>query len=1033
MDCFLELVDKGLCIRFRSGILGLAYKKLLKLKHINGRVAAEVITIFGSDALRVFMNTKFFVFLLSAPVYLIIGIAYLYYLLGIWCVIAFATLMVFCTIQIRKLTEVISNIKLLKMHAWEKYFRNTIIDIRTMESKPLLQSAILSYIANAIIPLTPSLATVTTITAYVYAGNELDVSTGFSVVATLTYLKVIVAFVPYAAEIFGQTLISFERIKGKHIGICGALGCGKSSLLQALIGRMPLITGHLAINGSVAYAAQQAWIFNGSVRENVLFGSPYEEDWYTEVVNACSLKPDLNILANGDMTEIGDRGMNLSGGQKQRVSLARAVYSKRDIYLLDDPLSAVDVQVGQHLFKRCIDGVLKNKTVLLVTHQLQYLEHCDEIYVMSEGVITEHGSHDALLAQKGCYTKLMEQFNSNLDHHSTIDDKIQCEYETKSASLNVNKRKQETGTADHGYEKGILTDREKSVSGTTTPSPVMNSLHSNGTEGDATGFGNVSMLDVLTYTSLSSGKEHDESDWYLTIYISTAGVMIGLAALKGIITGIVYIRATVNLHNNALRRVMSSPMRYFDANPTGRILNRFSQDVEEVDVIFPFMLDNLLQTTVMIVASLGTIIYSFPWILIAVSPIMLFFYVIVILSSVSMRGFKRLENVARSPLLNHVTTTCNGISTITTFSQETNFMDRCKQYTDTTSMALLLYDSCMRWMGLTMDIGGAMVAMVTMSVVLFTKDSISPTLATLALTMSLNVTGLAQSFASTFSEVDARFTCIERILEYEGLDKEKETGSDEVEGIWPSQGRITFSNVVMKYRADLDPVLKNISFDILPKQKIGIVGRTGAGKSSLSAALFRLTDLKEGHVMIDGIEIGAVSRKLLRSNLSSIPQDPVLFAGTLRYNLDPFEKYTDTQMWAALEQVHMKEKMKLRDQTLDMYIEENGENFSVGERQLISLARAILRQNKILILDEATASIDTSTDAKIQQTIRNSFSDCTVLTIAHRLNTVLHCDLILVMEGGRLIEKGSPKDLLQNPSSHFSNMIRFHNMVLPDN
>ncbi|OWF39707.1 Multidrug resistance-associated protein 9 [Mizuhopecten yessoensis] len=427
-------------IRFRSAILGMTYKKLLKLKSMNGRIASEIITIFGSDALRVFMNTLLFVYLLAMPIYLIIGTVYIYYLIGLWCFVTFATFIVLFAIQIRKMNEVLASMKLIKMYAWEDSFKNSIMDIRETETKPLLQSTILNAISNAIIPITPSLATVATIATYVNAGNELTASTGFSIVATLTFMRIVVSFVPYSARMFGETLISFERIKrfmleeefkppgrdvvnsdnaielhdtvfkwggdnnnnpddnltseeseesncessslvlrninltvtrGKHIGICGAVGCGKSSLVQALIGRMPLLTGRLAVDGSVAYAAQQAWVFNGTLRENVLFGNPYNPDWYTKVLTACSLDPDLRILANGDMTEIGDKGTNLSGGQKQRVSLARAVYSKRDIYLLDDPLSAVDVHVGQHLFHKCIDNVLRDKTVVLVTHQLQ--------------------------------------------------------------------------------------------------------------------------------------------------------------------------------------------------------------------------------------------------------------------------------------------------------------------------------------------------------------------------------------------------------------------------------------------------------------------------------------------------------------------------------------------------------------------------------------------------------------------------------------------------------------------------------------
>ncbi|XP_021375724.1 multidrug resistance-associated protein 5-like [Mizuhopecten yessoensis] len=1120
------LLPSHLGIRFRSAILGMTYKKLLKLKSMNGRIASEIITIFGSDALRVFMNTLMFVYLIAMPIYLIIGTVYIYYLIGLWCFVAFAIFIVIFAIQVRKMNEVLASMRLIKMYAWEDSFKNSIMDIRETETKPLLQSTILNAISIAIIPITPSLATVATIATYVNAGNELTASTGFSIVATLTFMRIVVSYAPFSARIFGETLISFERIKrfmleeefkppgrdvvnsdnaielhdtvftwdgnnnnnpddnltseeseksnhessslvlqninltvirGKHIGICGAVGCGKSSLLQALIGRMPLLTGRLAVDGSVAYAAQQAWIFNGTLRENVLFGNPYNPDWYRKVLTACSLDPDLRILANGDMTEIGDKGTNLSGGQKQRVILARAVYSKRDIYLLDDPLSAVDVHVGQHLFHKCIDKVLRDKTVVLVTHQLQYLKHCDEIYVMDDGEITEHGSYEWLLAKEGHYKRLMEQFNYNLDETRAEDGTKFADNDIdQEKSIDISKIQQQndsSGTVDYdnNYEKGfcILTDRETSQSGgisvgsymsyvcaaggnivisivfllyvlaissvsfsewwlglwiqqRTTKDQITLLSDSNATNmiwsiSDST---TMSTVPAANTTSSSEMEEElEETDWYLIVYMFTTLVIAVLAVLKGVTSGTVLIKAAVTLHNNAVVRVMSAPMQFFDANPPGRLLNRFSRDVEDVDVFLPNLMDNLLQVTILIIASIVSVSYNFPFLLIAVVPVGLYCYVIKTMAAVSIRNIKRLENVVRSPLLSHVTTSCYGLSTIVSYSQENNFVNGFKEYSDKTSMGLFLFESCIYWMGLRLDFGGSVLTIIIIIVVLFTKGTISPALAALSLTMSINI-----------------------------LDIERETGSSKVDENWPSQGRITFSNVMMKYRSDMDLVLRNIIFDILPKQKVGIVGRTGAGKSSLAAALFRLTDISGGQVVIDDVEIGTVSRKLLRSMLSSIPQDPVLFAGTLRYNLDPLGKYTDADIWAALEQVHMKEKMKLLEQTLYLHIAENGEKFSVGERQLICLARAILRQNKILLLDEATASIDTSTDALIQETIRDSFSDCTVLTIAHRLNTVLHCDVILVMEAGRVIETGNPQTLLQNPYSHFSNMIRAQNV-----
>ncbi|XP_069129262.1 ATP-binding cassette sub-family C member 12-like [Argopecten irradians] len=520
--------------------------------------------------------------------------------------------------------------------------------------------------------------------------------------------------------------IDIEIKRGRHIGICGAVGCGKSSLLQALIGRMPLLSGHLAIDGSVAYAAQQAWIFNGTLRENVLFGSSFKKDWYDRVIQACSLEPDLRILANGDMTEIGDRGINLSGGQKQRVSLARAVYSKRDIYLLDDPLSAVDVQVGKHLFHKCIDTLLKDKTVVLVTHQLQYLEHCDEVYVLDEGEIVEHGSHEVLLCKDGHYKKLIEQFHSNMDQAQNTDDISEIVDEDISTH-NDNTSKQSEGRTEEkykeeDYDKGILTDRETSQIGTissdsygsyirqagggivaflvlllyvvaisstafcewwlgiwiqTVQVQENNLIASNesGSNFPISANTSTTSLDKVNNTIIGIEKLQEESNWYLMVYVYSTITLVVLCVLKGLVAGGVMTNASVNLHNEAVGRVMSAPMQYFDANPPGRLLNRFSRDVEEVDIFIPNLTDNLLQVFIMILASLVSTAYNLPVYLIAVFLVAFYVYIIKVIATIPLLSLKRLENVVRSPLISHVTTSCSGLNTIVSFSQENNFMN----------------------------------------------------------------------------------------------------------------------------------------------------------------------------------------------------------------------------------------------------------------------------------------------------------------------------------------------------------------------
>ncbi|XP_033753179.1 multidrug resistance-associated protein 5-like [Pecten maximus] len=601
--------------------------------------------------------------------------------------------------------------------------------------------SIFNCVCNSIAPITPAIAAVATVALYVKGGNGLTASLGFSIIATLYFMRTIVSFVPYAVRLFGETRISFERIKnfmleeefippsrdvlnpgnaielheamfawdacnintneetkgvkgqatsslflkninltvnkGKHIGICGAVGCGKSSLFQALIGRMPLVSGHLAVGSAVAYAGQQAWIFNGTLRDNILFGRPYEQDWYRKVLHACSLNPDLRILVNGDQTEIGDRGTNLSGGQKQRVSLARAVYSKREIYLLDDPLSAVDSQVGQHLFHTCIDEVLSDKTVLLVTHQLQYLKHCDEIYVMDDGKISEHGTHEALLSMNGHYAKLMDQFDSTSvqSNTRTCDGNQEGDFETNNVktSHQIDSTKTDNCT-NNNNEKGILTDRETSVSGSisidayisyvraaggklviaivllvylvsisstsfiewwlgiwieqTTVSVEITSPSELNETGSITNIEDVTTFKVPTYSTPETAEESYQMDWYLDIFVYAAFAVIGLVILKATVAGKVAIKASVNLHNNAIGRVMSSPMQYFDANPTGRILNRFSRDVDEADMFIPFMLDNFLQMSVSIVIAIASVAYNYPWLILPIVPIGLCVYII---------------------------------------------------------------------------------------------------------------------------------------------------------------------------------------------------------------------------------------------------------------------------------------------------------------------------------------------------------------------------------------------------------------------
>ncbi|CAG2238211.1 ABCC5 [Mytilus edulis] len=1103
--CVIIMFGAQTGIRFRAGFLGLAYRKLLRLQKIKGKRLAEVINIFGGDAIRVYVNCVTFVYILALPIYMIIGAGYTYYLLGPWCFIAMGIFVLCYILQVRKMTEVLNSMKLLKMYAWEEPFEHTISEIRKQEKKYLLYAAIMNSISAAVIPVTPTLASVATISTFRAFGNEISASTAFAVVGTLNFLRIIVALIPYATRILGEVRVSFTRLKGKLIGICGPVGSGKSSLMAAILSRMPFISGHVAVNGSIAYAAQQAWIFNDTVRENILFGKSYDPERYQNVIYACGLEPDFAILDDGDETEIGDRGTNLSGGQKQRVSLARAVYSNSDIYLLDDPLSAVDVHVGRHLFHTCIKKTLAGKTVILATHQLQYLKHCDEIVAFEDGGIVERGHHDELLLQNGYYKDMMDKFHyhtntsmekqlpipsqskkEDADNSKKSTNGVQSEKKSlpKNSSANSVTTNSSANNVTPQKEKGKLTEREEMVVGkvkfgtyksyinaaggfmvcllvmlsytltmgsvvfsdwwlgiwintlnTATINNETNSLKfADSTPSNLTGADlyYTTIPSNNTMNPLPSEESSSGIDFYLLVYASSLGGIVLLTILRGFAGATTTIRASVRLHNIVLKKVMRAPMKFFDSNPSGRILNRFSKDMDEADVFLPQLIDSLMQLLNTIALSLLTTAIVLPWILIAMVPVAILFAILKNISNTSVRQLKRVENVTRSPLLAHVNTTAQGLFTIVPFKQQKQFIESSTKLIDVTSTATFLFESSMRWVGVRLDLSSSMITVATALALVITKGSVAPALAGLSLTMCIKVVGIMQFMVRVMNEVEARFTSIERLHHYEkNLEIEPQTFNTTPSDNWPNEGRIIFSKVEMKYRDNMQPVLRNISFDLHPQMKIGIVGRTGAGKSSLAAALFRLVQLSEGHIYIDGVDVSQIALKVLRSRLSTIPQDPVLFAGTLRYNLDPFGKHPDSELWSSLENVHLKEKVQQFDQDLDYQIEENGENFSVGERQLICLARAILRKNKILLLDEATASIDTQTDSLIQTTIKEGFSDCTVVTIAHRLNTILHSDLIMIMDNGEVIESGTPQDLLTDPHSFFNAMIAAQTVKTP--
>ncbi|XP_031350249.1 multidrug resistance-associated protein 1 isoform X4 [Photinus pyralis] len=1034
--------------------------------------------------------------------------------------------------RVKLMNEVLSGIKVLKLYAWEPSFEAQVLKIRNKEIKVLKQAAYLNAGTSFIWSCAPFVVSLVSFGTYVLVDDShvLDAKTAFVSLSLFNVLRFPLSMLPMMISNVVQTFVSIKRLnkfmnceeldvnnvthdpkekvpiliengifgwgeepilkniniqleRGCLTAVVGSVGSGKSSLISALLGEMEKISGRVNTVGSVAYVSQQAWIQNATLQQNILFGKTVDKKVYDNVIGACALKPDFEMLPAGDQTEIGEKGINLSGGQKQRVSLARAVYSNSDIYLLDDPLSAVDSHVGKHIFEQVVgpDGLLKNSTRLLVTHGITYLPMVDKIIVLKDGEVSEVGTYQELLDKKGAFaefiiqhlnevvndeneeqldelkqqlsgTVVSDEFSRQLSRHiSRISESFS---ETGSEKANGSLQRQKS--IDSREEKGLtrrtssldaakkpvvgekLIEAEKAETGSVKWAVYTHYLKSIGI------FLTVSTIVLnilfqfftvgsnlwLTEWSNSKNVSTHQRDMYLGVYGALGLGQAITAVFAELCPTLGCWYAARLLHNVMLQGILRAPLAFFDVTPSGRIIARFSKDVDVMDTNLPMYFSDGTYCFFEVLATLFVISYTTPIFIAVILPIGIVYYLVQRFYVATSRQLKRLESVSRSPIYSHFGETVTGASAIRAYGQVQRFVNESEARVDFNQVCYFPSIIANRWLAVRLEMVGNLIILFAALFSVLSKDQNSG-LVGLSVTYALQITQTLNWLVRMTSDVETNIVAVERIKEYGETPQEApwDIPNAKPAESWPSVGMVSFKNFAVRYRPGLDLVLKGINFTVKGGEKVGIVGRTGAGKSSLTLSLFRIIEAAQGEIIIDDVNISKIGLHALRSRLTIIPQDAVLFSGSLRMNLDPFNNHQDQDVWRSLEHAHLKEFVKGLPSGLNHEVTEGGENLSVGQRQLICLSRALLRKTKVLVLDEATAAVDLETDDLIQRTIRNEFRDCTVLTIAHRLNTIMDSDRVIVLDKGDIVEFDSPSNLLQNKHSIFYGMAKDAGLV----
>lgn len=1014
-------------------------------------------------------------------------------------------------IRIKLTTEFISAIRIVKYYAWEKPFLQKIDEAREVEIGFLKKVAIINAVLLSSLIALPTLAMGFTIFFYSIRHN-FTLGSIFSAIAYLAYLRFPFVFLPLAFTFGAQYAVSLQRItafctapdvdssestdadpndvggmeikngsftwefnrskpetlvledinievpRGKLVMVVGPVGAGKSSVASSFLKETRATAGSVFVSSPIGYASQEAFLINTTIRDNITFGQDYDPLWYQEVVNACALVTDFSLFPAGDLTEIAEKGSNLSGGQRQRINVARAMYSNRNLFVFDDPFSAVDAHVGDHMFKNvCLPLREKGRSILLVTNQLQFLPHADHVVVLEAGKVAEQGAYGELLSHKGAL------YNLAIEYGLIQDEETRKELGL-SASAHVKRSAKLARSAEISKNEGLGEDEnlkmellsQEEIEARDNKNRALGALiTSESSQRKAVAHAVYAFYFIagglllwilvvianLLRTAFNVGQNVWISRWanpehsgefdkktHMGAYIALViGEAIFITVFVLIMVKFV-INSSRNIHRRLLNSIAHATTSFFDKTPLGRLLSRFSKDMNLIDTMLALQLQQASNVGFLTLGVVVNLAIASKYAVIIMIAALLYFITILLFYRRTAIQLQRLEAVSRAPIFTHFGETLDGLATVRAYGMKQNFIVAIMNKVDYNATDFLTLRRLTQWFNLTaLSVVGIFVAGVFLMFILFrnySPESYDVSLAISACANSVTLVTLLGAFSFLFAEFEARMNAPERVLEYHNVEQEKAYEIEETkpDKDWPPKGKIVFDNLTIAYKPGV-PVLHSLSATIKAREKIGIVGRTGAGKSTLITALFRTTEPTEGRVLIDGVDIDTLGLYDLRRRLSIIPQVPQLFMGTVRYNLDPFGEHNDDAIWKVLEMVALKDFVSTLEGGLDGIVEENGGNFSVGQRQLLSMARCLLFDSHILLLDEATASLDVQSDALLQRMIRTHFVSRTVLTIAHRLITIIDCDRVLVLDAGRIVEFDSPKKLLENHDSIFYGMV----------